>query len=112
MSADAQREFPQWEQLYQEQKVESMPWFNPELDNDLAMALDKLGLHSGSILDLGTGPGTQAMQLARRGFDVTATDISETAISLAQKKAKEQGLEIVWKRDDILYTHTDRQLDV
>lgn len=29
-----QRELPDWKQLYQEKEVESMPWFNPELDPD------------------------------------------------------------------------------
>lgn len=63
-----------------------MPWFNPELDEDLENALDELGLRSGSALDLGTGPGTQAIHLARRGFDVTATDISETASAWPGKR--------------------------
>src|SRR6266508_2149245 len=70
------------EELYQQQEVESMPWFNPELDYDLEKALDELGLRSGSALDLGTGPGTQAIHLARRGFTVTATDISEVSFHL------------------------------
>ena len=46
-------------------------------DDDLRQALDQLGLRHGRALDLGSGPGTQAMQLAQRGFDMTATDISE-----------------------------------
>ncbi len=35
----------------------------------------------------GTGPGTQAFQLAKRGFDVTATDLSENAIAMAKKQS-------------------------
>ena len=31
---NTQRELPDWEKLYQEDKVESMPWFNPNLDAD------------------------------------------------------------------------------
>jgi cyclopropane fatty-acyl-phospholipid synthase-like methyltransferase len=104
MSADQQPAFPSWEERYQHQAVESMPWFYPELDDDLRATLDDLGLRSGSALDLGTGPGTQAMQLARRGFNVTATDISEAAIGLAQAKAEAQGLTIAWQPDDILST--------
>jgi 2-polyprenyl-3-methyl-5-hydroxy-6-metoxy-1,4-benzoquinol methylase len=96
---DGDRGFPRWEEFYEEQAIESMARFNPELDNDLRTALDELGLRSGKALDLGTGPGTQAMQLARRGFEVT--DISEAAIRLARAKAAEQGREIVWKQDDI-----------
>jgi 2-polyprenyl-3-methyl-5-hydroxy-6-metoxy-1,4-benzoquinol methylase len=111
MSEDGKHEFPQWEDLYQQQEVESLPWFNPELDEDLEKALDELGLRSGSALDLGTGPGTQAIHLARRGFDVTATDISESAIRLAREKAQKQGLEIAWEQDDILDTRLDRQFD-
>jgi cyclopropane fatty-acyl-phospholipid synthase-like methyltransferase len=109
---DEDRGFPRWEELYEEQAIESMAWFNPELDNDLRTALDELGLRTGKALDLGTGPGTQAMQLARRGFDVTATDISEAAIRLARAKAAEQGLEVAWKQDDILYTRLDQTFDL
>src|SRR4051812_5329081 len=85
MTADQQRQFPGWDERYQQQAVETMPWFYPELDDDLRQALDQRGLRSGSALDLGTGPGTQAMQLAQRGFTVTATDISEAAIRLARE---------------------------
>jgi cyclopropane fatty-acyl-phospholipid synthase-like methyltransferase len=112
MSADDEHEFPHWEELYQERRIESMPWFNPELDYDLKLALDELGLQGGSALDLGTGPGTQAVQLARRGFSVTATDISEAAISNARGKAKERSFDITWEQDDILNTHLVRQFDL
>jgi cyclopropane fatty-acyl-phospholipid synthase-like methyltransferase len=112
MSNDENRELPHWEELYQHQEIESMPWFNPELDDDLENALDELGLRSGSALDLGTGPGTQAIHLACRGFAVTATDISEAAIRLASEKARKQGLEIIWVQDDILDTRLDQQFDL
>jgi cyclopropane fatty-acyl-phospholipid synthase-like methyltransferase len=112
MATDEKQELPHWEKLYQQQEVESMPWFNPELDDDLKQTLDELGLQSGRTLDLGTGPGTQAMQLARRGFKVTATDISEAAIRLGRAKAEAQGLDITWMQDDILDTRLTRQFDL
>jgi cyclopropane fatty-acyl-phospholipid synthase-like methyltransferase len=82
------------------------------LDEDLEKALGELGLRSGSALDLGTGPGTQAIHLAWRGFAVTATDISEAAIHMAGEKAQKKRLEITWKQDDILDTRLDRQFDL
>jgi len=88
MSADQQRQFPGWDAMYQSQAIETMPWFYPELDDDLKQALDALGVRGGTALDQGTGPGTQAIQLAHRGFDVTATDISAQAIRRAQEKAE------------------------
>src|SRR5437773_2930412 len=104
MSGDQPTAFPGWEERYQQQAVETMPWFYPELDDDLRQALDQLGLRGGRALDLGSGPGTQAMQLAQRGFEVTATDISEAAIRLAREKAEAQGLTVTWQQDDILST--------
>ena len=35
--------FPGWEERYQQQAVETMPWFYPELDDDLRQALDSSG---------------------------------------------------------------------
>lgn len=91
-----------WEQLYQEQAVESMPWFNNNLDPDIEKTLTLLNFTTGSVLDIGTGPGTQAIILAERGFQVTATDLSETAITKAAAKAEEKRLNINWQQDDIL----------
>ncbi|WP_256973305.1 hypothetical protein [Nostoc sp. T09] len=51
-----QREFPNWEALYQEQAVETMPWLNPSLDLDVEEAILNLELRNSSVLDLGTGP--------------------------------------------------------
>jgi 2-polyprenyl-3-methyl-5-hydroxy-6-metoxy-1,4-benzoquinol methylase len=110
MTADQQP--PSWDERYQHQAVETMPWFYPELDDDLGQALNQLGLHGGSALDLGTGPGTQAMQLARRGFDVTATDLSQAAVELARQKAEAQGLAIAWRQDDILASRLAGQFDL
>ncbi|NWF58398.1 MAG: class I SAM-dependent methyltransferase [Fischerella sp.] len=106
-----QREFPDWNNLYQERQVETMPWYNPNLDVDLEQALIKLNILTGTILDLGTGPGTQAIALAKRGFQVTATDISQAAVSQAESKAKEQGLDICFRQDDIFNTHLNQEFD-
>lgn len=108
---DKQREFPDWEQLYQAQEVESMPWFNLELDPDLDQALTSLDLHGGTVLDLGTGPGTQAIALAERGFRVTATDLSATAVSQAESKAQAKRLAIAFKQDDILNSQLEQAFD-
>lgn len=104
-----ERPFPNWENLYQEQSVETMPWFNPALDADLEKALNQLNLSGKTGLDIGTGPGTQAIALAERGFEVTAVDLSATAIENAKTKAKD--LNINWQQDDILNTKLERQFD-
>jgi SAM-dependent methyltransferase len=91
-----------WEKLYATSDVATLPWYNPDLDTDIDRALKAHLLRGGRILDLGTGPATQAMNLAKRGFDVVATDISASAIKKAKASAKEAGLSITFLVDNVL----------
>ena len=75
------RSFHGWDARYREQPVEQMPWFHPHLDADVDTALTHPGIAAGRALDIGTGPGTHAIALAQRGFAVTATDLSPTAVA-------------------------------
>lgn len=102
---------PDWEKLYQTEEVETLPWFHPNLDQDLESALDKMNIESGKVLDLGTGPGTQALALAERGFTVIATDVSPTAINKAIRLASGKGLDITFLSDDVLNTKLIDEFD-
>jgi len=53
------------------------------------------------VLDVGCGPGINSLRLAKMGFDVTGVDISKLAIVEAQKRAKSEGIEILFKVGDI-----------
>ena len=44
------------------------------------------------VLDCGGGPGRYAIELARRGYDVTLFDLSAANLRLAQEKAAEAGV--------------------
>ena len=63
-----------WEDLYRTRDVSELPWYTPALDVDLGAALATHAKPGSRILDLGTGPGTQAIALAKRGFVVLAYD--------------------------------------
>ena len=68
---------PDWETLYKTQKVETMPWYNKNFDSDLEKELDErkiINVGGQKFLDLGTGPGMQAMWLAKRGYKVIGSD--------------------------------------
>ena len=55
-----------------------------------------------SVLDIGTGSGAIALALAknRQDWSVTATDISQDALDLASENAKNQKLNIFFKKSD------------
>jgi SAM-dependent methyltransferase len=48
---------------------------------------------TGLALDIACGPGAQSLWLAERGLDVTALDVSQTAIDLLSAAASAMGLE-------------------
>ena len=83
-------EFPDWETLYKSQKVETMPWYNQNLDSDLEEELHCRKVTNGKFLDLGTGPATQAIWLSKLGFKVIGSDLSEAAIKRASIDLEEQ----------------------
>ncbi len=99
-----------WEGLYATSDVESLPWYTPDLDKDFERALTQRRLQGKRILDLGTGPATHAMDLAKRGFDVLGTDISPSAIKKAKTAAKAAGLTIEFRVDDILASKLEANL--
>lgn len=80
--SDNKKEFPDWDEYYKQNKVETMPWYEKNLDLDM---VDEIRfLEKGIFLDLGTGPGTQAIELAKKGFKVTGSDVSSFAIEKAK----------------------------
>ena len=48
--------------------------------------LKALGLCKGKVLDVGAGVGSHALLLDKKGFDVTAIDISPIAVQLMQER--------------------------
>lgn len=58
-------------------------------------AADLFGAENAAyVLDLGCGMGRHSIYLAKRGFNVTASDISEKGIEITRIKATEENLEI------------------
>ena len=98
MTIKVDEEFSDWETYYKNNEVTKMPWYDKNLDHDLENEIKTRNVSSGRFLDLGTGPGTQAIQLAKQGFDVTASDLSENAIL----KAKNLSNEVNFVKDDFM----------
>lgn len=52
------------------------------------------GTYHPKLLDVGCGVGVDSIQLARRGFDVVAIDLSENALAVAREFAASRGMHI------------------
>jgi len=93
-----------WDKVYGSGRVEELPWFSTSLDEDICAALSKLGPPFGSLLSLGEGPGTQAILMAKLGWKVTATDVSEVAVRKARTRAAREGVDVKFIVDNVVST--------
>ncbi len=75
----------------------------PETELLVELALERLPLGAPArVLELGTGSGAIAIALAteRPGLGIVATDVSEAALALARRNARDHGAEIVFIHSD------------
>ncbi len=72
------------------------------VDPDPTLVETCRSLEPGRALDLGSGDGRNAIWLAQRGWRVTAVDFSSVAIERAAVRAAAAGVEIEWRREDLL----------
>jgi len=75
-----------WDQLYQQADT---PWDNGEPSIHLKTFLAEGKVKPCRVLELGCGTGTNAVFLAQLGFEVTAVDLSPTALRRAGEKANQ-----------------------
>jgi SAM-dependent methyltransferase len=61
-----------------------------------ALVAEVAGLPPGRALDVGCGEGADAVWLARRGWEVTALDVSRVALERAARHAEQAGVRVRW----------------
>jgi SAM-dependent methyltransferase len=99
------------------ERIEMMAWYE-ELFTNYARTYDKEQFTQGTIaevdfieqeiggdrsrriLDIGCGTGRHAIELARRGYDVTGIDLSATQLARAREKAGEAGVKVAFHQAD------------
>lgn len=72
------------------------------------------GDHVSTIIDVSCGIGTQAIGLAKLGYEVDGSDLSPRAIARAKEEAKKRGLDIKYSVSDMrnAFAHHSREFDV
>jgi len=81
------------------QYIKQPPWDTGISPPELIQFMD--GHPPGRALDLGCGTGTNAIELARRGWQVTGVDFARRALRTARSKAKMAGLQIDFRSADV-----------
>lgn len=82
------------------EKADKQQWLIPSEDG-LYLADKWAHEKAHSILDLGCGLGRHSVLFAKRGFKVTAVDLSQEAISFAKKWSKQENVDILCKAADM-----------
>ncbi|GHD71535.1 methyltransferase [Streptomyces mirabilis] len=88
-----------WDGFYAD-RSKPVPFFVAKPDENLVAYLDEKLITPGRALDLGCGPGRNALHLAASGFQVDAVDLSPAAIAWAEDRAREAGAEIRFRCGD------------
>jgi SAM-dependent methyltransferase len=94
--------FPDWDESIERQATQ------------LSEIIRQRWPNAASVLDVSCGIGTQAIGLARRGFSVTASDLSARAVARAVTEAQRRGLGIDFSVCDMraAHGHHRQQFDV
>ncbi len=102
-----------WEKFFDSHALVYMD--NVFVTNTLAevdFILEELKLGPGSkILDMGCGTGRHAIELAKRGYQVTGVDISSGMIAEGKKNAAEAGVKINWIQSDAVKFTSSEEFD-
>ncbi|MBK5431518.1 class I SAM-dependent methyltransferase [Bacillus mycoides] len=82
-----------WDNFYSNRE-KGVPFFTNKPDENLVNYFDKKLLNPGKVLELGCGPGRNAIYFAEKGCLVDAVDLSQESIQWATERAKEKNVHV------------------
>jgi len=89
-----------WDSFYANRE-KGIPFFKNKPDENLVDYYDQKIITSGRVLELGCGPGRNAIYLTEKEFEVDAVDLSEQSIQWATERAKDRNLYINFIQNNI-----------
>lgn len=81
------------------------PWRHEQAHDIIIELAEKYAISSAKLLEIGCGTGEEAIELGKRGFDLTAIDLAEKAIAIANKNAAKQNSHVNFKVLDFIEEH-------
>ncbi|WP_040950852.1 class I SAM-dependent methyltransferase [Gorillibacterium massiliense] len=101
---------PFWDQFYKD-RTRSIPFFTEYPDENLVAYLDSERFPKGRMLELGCGPGRNAIYANLQGFEVDAIDISENAIAWAEERAKQRNSDVRFRCQSVFDLYIPEKYD-
>jgi cyclopropane fatty-acyl-phospholipid synthase-like methyltransferase len=90
------------EAIYAKTPLQDIPWDVTTPPAALVQLVEGAQVAPGRAVDFGCGAGNNSIYLARQGFEVTGVDISPTAIGIARRRARQQGVKCNFIVADVL----------
>ena len=78
------------------------PWDSGQPSEELVRVLDAGKLIGKTVLEIGCGTGTNSIEFARRGFEVTAVDYVPEAIEAAREKVRRSRVKVDLRVADVV----------
>ena len=82
-----------WDNFYTD-RTKEIPFFKVKGPDENLVDYFNNGLAPKRVLEIGCGPGRNAVYMAKKGCEVDALDLSNNAIEWAQERAREEGVNI------------------
>ncbi|RLQ90063.1 class I SAM-dependent methyltransferase [Planomicrobium sp. Y74] len=95
-----------WNEFYAN-RAKGIPFFVNKPDENLVDYFNKGVFHPGNVLELGSGPGRNAIYFAEQDCKVDAVDLSKESIDWAKERAEERHLEINFIQNNIFDVQID-----
>jgi len=89
-----------WDDFYAD-RSRNIAFFVPKPDENLMAHVESGLIPAGRALDVGCGPGRNAIWLASAGFDVDAVDLSPRALEWARERAEQAGVQVRFHCGDL-----------
>ncbi|MCG7384644.1 class I SAM-dependent methyltransferase [Paenibacillus sp. ACRRY] len=100
-----------WEPFY-ENRDRPIPFFPNKPDENLVEQVNSGLLTGGKAMELGCGPGRNALYLTQAGYSVDAYDLSETAIAWAKERAAEMQLDVNFECRSVFELEPQQEYDL
>ncbi|MEI5906611.1 class I SAM-dependent methyltransferase [Bacillus spongiae] len=91
---------PFWNDFYSDRN-KAIPFFENIPDENLVSYFEQNQSFARKILELGCGPGRNALFLAEQGCEVDAVDCSQSSLEWAKERSEERGVKINYIHSDL-----------